>query len=292
LSLCVFDVSFSFEVRSKSERGSVVSEPRLNLSLTSISAQFGRVVVVSPHMDDAILSCGGLLSRLLPVIDCLTVTVCTADPAGVNSDHPPHGIALPSLRRNEEVRALRALGCPLMQLDLLDAIYRENTHTKSPLYPTMQSLWTMPVDADSVHRQELRNRLLPISKPVGDRPTLFVTPMGIGHHVDHILCTQVVLSIVSSTDHVLLYEDFPYVVDQGAHVGLADNAQNALRRLNVRGVECLTQECDLESKVSWISCYESQIDSIFGSAEHVRPMLMKNSMNGHTVERFWKIQKI
>jgi LmbE family N-acetylglucosaminyl deacetylase len=242
-------------------------------------------------MDDAILSCGGLLKQLLGQVECLTVTVCTADPVDVDTQNPPHGIALPSLRRNEEVAALAALGCPLVQLDLLDAIYRTDAARNLPIYPTMQSIWTMPLQQDEPHWQALRNRLLTLAGQSSDGPTLFLSPLGIGHHIDHILCTQVVLSIAQSQDHVLLYEDFPYVVDQGSHVGIADDAEKALRRLGIRGVQRFEQECDVDEKIAWILHYESQIDTIFGSHDNVRPMLLKNSHHGRTLERFWRIQK-
>jgi LmbE family N-acetylglucosaminyl deacetylase len=269
----------------------VVSVSPPELSLAWIPKEFSRVVVVSPHMDDAILSCGGLLSLLLQKMECLTVTVCTGDPSGVDPSNPPHGIALPSLRRNEEVAALRALGCTLVQLDLLDAIYRTDPRSGSPLYPTMQSIWTMPLDADESQRKLLRAKLEQYVARKSERPTLFIAPMGIGHHVDHILCTQVVLSLVESTDHVLLFEDFPYVVDQGAHVGVADSGAKALMRLNLVGAQRFEQECNTEQKMEWIAWYESQIDSIFGSHQNVKPLLLKNARNNNTIERFWKVQK-
>lgn len=268
-----------------------MNQPSVHLSLPWIPAEFARVVVVSPHMDDAILSCGGLVDRLLMKIECLTVTVCTADPENVSSENPPHGIALPSARRNEEVAALKALGCQLVQLDLLDAIYRRHSSTGELLYPTMQSIWSMPAKDDSHQFHALRTRLQALLGQPSDRPTLILSPMGIGHHVDHILCTQVVLSLLNPATEVLLYEDFPYVVDQGAHVGVADNAETALKRLGVTGVQCFEQEVDTPKKMHWISYYASQIDSIFGSHGNVRPLLMKNSKNGNTVERFWKILK-
>lgn len=261
------------------------------LSMPWIPAEYGRVIVVSPHMDDAILSCGGLLSQLIPQMDCLTVTVCTADPVGVDPQNPPHGIALPSLRRDEEVSAMAALGCKLVQLDLLDAIYRKDVHSGQVLYPTMNSIWSMPRPEDAEHRQALRSRLLSLLGQPAQRPTLLISPLSVGHHIDHVLCTQVALSVAANLDHILLYEDFPYVVDDGQHVGIADTPQKALQRLGLTGVQSYAQECITDKKISWISHYRSQIESIFGSHDNVRPMLMKNSSNGHTVERFWKVRK-
>jgi len=259
--------------------------------LNWISERFARIVVVSPHMDDAILSCGGLLIDLVGKMECVTVTVCTADPENTDPSNPPHGIALPSQRRDEEVSAMRALGCRLVQLNLLDAIYRCSESNQNLLYPSLDSLWTLPGAEDTQHPRAFLEGLKPFLAEAQQRPTLFLTPAGIGHHVDHILCTQNLLAQLSSDDSVLLYEDFPYVVDQGVHVGVADSAEKALARLKVRGETCFEHGAQVDAKMSLISHYESQIDSIFGSHDNVRPLLMKNSRDGKTLERFWRVSR-
>jgi hypothetical protein len=259
--------------------------------LSWISEKFARVVVLSPHMDDAILSCGGLLLELVGKMECVTVTVCTADPANADPQNPPHGIALPSLRRREEVSAMQALGCRLVQLDLLDAIYRQSAVGEKALYPSLDSLWTLPVAEDTQQSSALLAGLRPFLNDSIHRPTLFLTPAGIGHHVDHILCTQTLLTELKHDDDFLLYEDFPYVVDQGAHVGVADSAEKALARLRVRGERCFEHLANVDTKIGLIGHYESQIDSIFGSHDNVRPLLMKNSRDGKTLERFWRVSR-
>jgi LmbE family N-acetylglucosaminyl deacetylase len=257
--------------------------------LNWIGEKFTRVVVLSPHMDDAILSCGGLLRDLVGKQECVTITVCTADPENADPLHPPHGIALPSLRRDEEVAAMQALGCKLVQLNLLDAIYRRSGSTRQLLYPSLDSLWTLPVAEDTHQPLALLKGLQPFLTEAERRPTLFLAPAGIGHHVDHILSTQTLLAQLKNEDAFLLYEDFPYVVDQGAHVGVADSAEKALARLQVRGKICFEHAADVDAKIALIAHYESQIDSIFGSHDNVRPLLLKNSRDGKTLERFWRV---
>ena len=263
-----------------------------NLSLPWVPAEFARVVVVSPHMDDAILSCGGLLNLLLQSMPCVTVTICTADPEGADEKNPPHGIALPSTRRSEEVRAMQALGCALVQMNLLDAIYRKVPGRDELLYPSLNSLWNMPRQEDDSQREKICTGLQKYLPAADERPTLYLAPAGIGHHVDHIISTQAVLNCVSRCDHILLYEDFPYVVDQGAHVGVADSIDKALARLGVVGVQCFEQACDVDEKIKLIAHYETQIDSIFGSHQNVKPLLLKNARNEKTLEKFWRVRKV
>lgn len=262
--------------------------PRGLESMLSVHRQ---VIVLSPHMDDAVLSCGGALATFSRQISCTTVTLCTADPE-VQQDalQPPHGIALPSERRHEEAAAMEALGCQLIQLGFLDAIYRTHLGSPKPLYPTLDSLWSMPVPADSENKEQLARLLEPILRDAASVPTLFLAPAGVGHHVDHILCTQTLLSLVSNLDSVLLYEDFPYVVDQGEHVGVSDSIEKALDRLNLIGEEKLEHLCDVDAKISLILNYPSQLDTIFGGREQIRPMLLRSGVKNSAVERFWRIR--
>lgn len=87
-----------------------------------------KVRVVSPHLDDAVWSCSGILERH----DCTVVTIC----AGV----PPPGLPASDFdkaagfgsahdamleRRQEDAAAAKILGCDVVHLDLLDVSYAD-----------------------------------------------------------------------------------------------------------------------------------------------------------------------
>lgn len=258
--------------------------------LQFVTERFSQLLIFSPHMDDAVLSCGGFINSLSQKLKCTTVTLCTADPDLAPNQAAPHGIALPSERRHEEVAAMKALGCELIQLDFLDAIYRKDPKSQSYLYPTLDSLWTMPVAADLDHRNSLLIMMKEILSRCDSVPTMILAPAGVGHHVDHILCTQNVLSLAPDINSVFLYEDFPYVVDQGEHVGISDSIDSALDRLNVRGVERFEIHSDIDAKVSLILNYPSQLETIFGSSENIHSVLERSGVAKTAVERFWRVE--
>lgn len=261
------------------------------LKISDIIERFSQVLVFSPHMDDAVLSCGGLLAALSPHLECTTVTLCTADPKLSSNERPPHGIALPSERRHEEAAAMRALNCELVQLDFLDAIYRTDQSSHERIYPTLDSLWSMPVEADTHYRSLLAELLRPVLERAHAAQALILAPAGVGHHVDHILCTQTLLSLVPEVDSVLLYEDFPYIVDQGEHLGVSDSIEKALHRLHLTGVERMEHLCEINSKVSLILNYPSQLETIFGDRKNIRSVLAKSGFENSAVERFWRIER-
>ena len=259
--------------------------------LQFVTERFSQLLVFSPHMDDAVLSCGGLISVLSRKMRCVTVTLCTSDPDLAPNEGPPHGMALPSERRHEEAAAMKALGCELIQLDFLDAIYRKDRRGQQYLYPTLDSLWSMPVEGDEHYRKVLSQLMKPVLENIESKQTLILAPAGVGHHVDHILCTQILLSMVSDLNSIMLYEDFPYVVDQGAHLGVSDSIGAALGRLNLKGVDRVDFHSSVDAKVSLIQNYPSQLSTIFGGTNNVYAVLAKSGVENTAVERFWWVER-
>jgi len=259
--------------------------------LQFVTERFSQLLVFSPHMDDAVLSCGGLISVLSRKMQCVTVTLCTSDPVLAPNEGPPHGMALPSERRHEEATAMKALGCELIQLDFLDAIYRKDRRGQQYLYPTLDSLWSMPVEGDEHYRKVLSQLMKPVLENIESKQTLILAPAGVGHHVDHILCTQTLLSMVSDLNSIMLYEDFPYVVDQGAHLGVSDSISAALGRLNLKGVDRVDFHSSVDAKVTLIQNYPSQLGTIFGGTNNVHAVLAKSGVENTAVERFWWVER-
>ncbi len=91
-----------------------------------------RLVVVSPHLDDAIFSCGTLLAAAALVEPPLIVTVCAGVPeeglltsldgqAGFESSADAVRV-----RREEDIAAAAALGAYVLHLDVLDGQYSDD----------------------------------------------------------------------------------------------------------------------------------------------------------------------
>lgn len=85
------------------------------------------LLIVSPHLDDAVLSCGQLMAGRP---DCVVATLCTGEPDTAitttydrDSGHRDSGTAM-TARRAEDRAALRALHANAEHLGLLDNQYR------------------------------------------------------------------------------------------------------------------------------------------------------------------------
>lgn len=152
-----------------------------------------RAVVLSPHLDDAALSCWTALDGPAPLH---VVNVCSGSPAsGVLGSWDritgAHSSCLRVLERtSEDAAALRELGHVPLGLGFLDAQYRDGA----------------PLDAASV-----------LSALAGAVPALsgVYAPLGIGGHPDHLAVRDVALELARRGIPVSLYADMPYAIEYG-----------------------------------------------------------------------------
>ena len=173
-------------------------------------------VYLSPHLDDAVYSCGGLIDRQVRQgVSVTVVTICAGDPPpGLRSAlalelEARWGSAAQAVehRRQEDLEACARLGAAAAHVGLPDAIYRLDEHDQ-PLYPDEGSLFGPLLPADQPLSEQLRQAIDQVS-PDGAK---LYAPLAIGGHVDH----QLVRRAAEALDRPLwLYPDFPYIVRQG-----------------------------------------------------------------------------
>jgi LmbE family N-acetylglucosaminyl deacetylase len=227
-------------------------------------------VYLSPHLDDAVLSCGGLIhQQVVAGQRPLVITLFAGHPpaeelsAFVQSLHARWGdpVNVVATRRAEDQAALAVLGADYLRLDYPDCIYRGRGHTGELYYTSSEALFGPVHPADAGLPAELATPLTELIPP-GDGVTLYA-PLTVGNHVDHQL-THAAARILSRQGwRVQFYEDYPYVETKGA---LA--AALAARGIgHWQPVTVPLDEDDLTAKIRAIACYPSQLEGLFGSAE-------------------------
>ena len=173
-------------------------------------------VYLSPHLDDVVYSCGGLIARQAaqgePV---LVITLCAGDPPGTLSDfarelHLRWGLprAATAARRAEDRAACAALGAEVLHGTLPDAVYRLDTDGL-PRYPDEESIFGTidPQEAGMIAGLAvwLDTQLPP--------DAAFYAPLGLGGHVDHVITRRLAERLRSP----IYYPDYPYA-DAGAEL--------------------------------------------------------------------------
>ncbi|MDG4793683.1 PIG-L family deacetylase [Micromonospora sp. WMMD1082] len=168
-------------------------------------------MVLSPHLDDAVLSCGALIAALDSVI---VTTVFNGRPVPPITESAARFHArcghtdnnAMTEREKEDDRALSLVGASKTRLGLPEALYRKDQYG-APLYDSDTAIF---VDSISESGQELTMVLDAVHKCVeAADPDLVLAPLGIGGHVDHLLVSMAARRL---DRRVLYYEDVPYVL--------------------------------------------------------------------------------
>ena len=112
------------------------------------SLDLRRVLVVSPHLDDAVLSCGHLIAR---AEEALSITAFAGTPdryptpltAWDSACGFQSGDDIVEKRRVEDARALEILGASARGLDFLDLQYRNGAKPDAKALAAVLTVWSM-----------------------------------------------------------------------------------------------------------------------------------------------------
>ena len=248
---------------------------------------------LSPHSDDAALSCGGLIWHLAQQGEPVTAVTVMAGPMPPDMPMTPFvedhirrwalGSDPVPGRRAEDERALAELGAVARFGVIPDALYRTDGHG-IPLYPDRDALF------GAIHpRDPLLADSGAITRQLDPAATIYA-PLGAGNHVDHQLARDTVLSWRQSHPEVAVffYEEYPYSADA------ADAAQKALARLGhpARPVARHASAAAMRAKIQAIACYRSQISTFWDDAQDMAESARAYALRvgeGRYAERLWQL---
>jgi len=229
-----------------------------------------RWIYISPHYDDGVLSCGGLIYD--QTRKGIPVEIWTVFGGFPPKDKPLSALALRIhriwgtrsgrgtiiLRRKEDRAAAAAVGATVRHFAFADCIYRWSS-AGEPLYlndvfdPPHAEDAGLPESIAQMFQQRLRNT------------DVVVAPLSVGHHVDHALTRLGAERIGRS---LLYYVDVPYILNYPSELEPATKSMSSqLYRVTRAG---------LKAWRDGISAYRSQVPSLF------RPDApMKTAMQGY-----------
>jgi LmbE family N-acetylglucosaminyl deacetylase len=170
------------------------------------------LVILSPHLDDAVFSLGGLISREVRAGRRVEVVSCFTSGPPLDKIVPAHRIFGDyAIRRAESERALAVLGARYRWLDLHERIWREPALRRG-VFPA--HVFRTPAKMEDF--AELKSIRAAIAEVVDSGATVYA-PLAIGHHVDHVEVALAALREVlgrGAFDRILFYED-PYALGRG-----------------------------------------------------------------------------
>lgn len=226
-------------------------------------------VFLSPHLDDAVLSCGGRLSmNARGGLPQQVITVFAGAPAGV----PPEVDRHIRVRRAEDTAALTYLGLAesgIVHLDLVNGIYRSGDDGVRRYDPGAMCGKLNALDRPLVG--EIVSRLM--DRLPDPRSVVVFAPLGAGGHVDHQLTHRAARELSRRGYRMAFYEDVPY-----------SSREPVKGKPGWNGEDLLLPEEHLARKIAALRYYQTQIPALFGDADRMSELLRRSD-----VERVWHL---
>jgi LmbE family N-acetylglucosaminyl deacetylase len=177
-------------------------------------------VYLSPHFDDAALSCGGLIWEQVQAGEAAHIwTICAGapDPSQpfspfAQSLHERWGTGPEAVgaRRVEDIASCRVLGATYRHLPVFDCVYRSDVQGQH--YYASEEALNGPLHPDEAAQAAQISGILPEILPADAQ---VVCPLSLGDHVDHQLTR---LAAEQSGCRLWYYADYPYVLRQPARL--------------------------------------------------------------------------
>lgn len=250
------------------------------------------IFVLSPHLDDAICSCGGFISEAVSTGAIVTIiNLFCAEYQGPLSNIAQDlhedwggGTEITKIRLEEDQKATNFIGARRIIGDIRDAIYRQ-TRNGEWTYSTSIDIFREIKEDDYFIIDHYLNFLTPL---IDRKISKIFAPLGIGKHVDHIITYEIGKTLNSTGWEVEFYEDFTYCLSPEK---TADRLQEISTKESV--LYCFPLK-SLRNKIEGIKYYETQIPMLFGNSK-----IMSRKIRSHAVklstkknlyaEKFWKL---
>jgi len=221
-------------------------------------------VFISPHQDDAILSCGELISQISGKTDVTVVNVFTkahekpytlSAKQFLKNSYSSDAETLYKERKAEDKKVLSNFSVSIIDLNFQDALFRKNKKSSflgtllpevDHIYPTYRWHIVKGISKRDYAVDDLKKKLKIFTK----KNTLIFAPVGIGNHADHLAVRKACEEICAS-ESIVLYSDFPY------------NMRLQTIGAPFKNGEKYIIEPNMTKKTKLIKGYKTQLDGLF-----------------------------
>lgn len=230
-------------------------------------SKYKSIYIVSPHFDDAALSCGSLILKLGPKANIIVVNIFTKAHKGPytlsakkflkDSGGYRDATVLFNVRQQEDKQALLSTKVKIINLAFQDSLFRRKSHVSvlgkilpeiDHIYPTYRWHILKSATGNDPAAEELRQKLAMFSS----KDAVILAPYGIGGHIDHRITRSVCEDLFTN---LILYSDFPY----NARAGDYGEAPKDYKRV--------VQKVDLSKKERLLKNYKTQFQGLFGGGK-------------------------
>jgi LmbE family N-acetylglucosaminyl deacetylase len=251
------------------------------------ASENSRMIFLSSHPDDAVLSCGGWIQQLAQTgARPIVITLFGGDRSAAAplsafarslQERWQLGDDAPARRRDEDRAACDRLGCYLIHLPFADAVYRADENGQ-PLYEAEEAIFGEIREASIVDRvaEALQARVRHAS-----RNARLIAPLTAGKHVDHVITR---LAAEQLDVESIYYEDYPYAEQPERMTHVWGNAEWQAETIGL-------SENALQAKIEAFLLHRSQISTFYRDDEEVAQRMRAYAERvgqGRAAERYWR----
>lgn len=209
-------------------------------------------IFISPHLDDAILSAGGLIYELKDKKKIKIITVFTKASDKNNSSiqkyvrscNRSNSRELFFDREKEDERLCQYLKINYLHLGFTDALWR-NSHR------SIKDVFNKKINSTKEEKDLEKKIVHKLKKAIkNEKGSIIFAPLSIGGHIDHIIINKICRE---NYTNVIYWEDYPY--------NLKSSFSEELVKKN--GLSCFEFGKNLLIKERLIKFYKSQISILF-----------------------------
>ncbi len=253
---------------------------------------------LSPHSDDAALSCGGYIAQLARRGERVVIfTVMAGEPPiefkptpFTEELHAQWGLGdnpVPG-RHQEDEAAAQVLGAEIKFGPYPDAIYRVHAETYESLYPDHDAIF------DAIHPDDpvMQAKRAAVVQAIVDlfdvqAGDAIHVPLGVGQHVDHQVVREIGKSLARwrPDNPMYFYEEFPYTRGGETAVRAACDALE----MPVTGVTHALDPKAVNARIRAIKCYTSQIVALDWDGPDAMAHEVRTAITEVGGEREWRL---
>jgi LmbE family N-acetylglucosaminyl deacetylase len=194
-------------------------------------------IILSPHLDDAALSCGG---RMLGDQSVLVVNVFNTGAWWRFPHGPEDAQRIQACRQREEALVSRLSGATMKMLDLPEAMLRG--------YPLAEVFTAAPDARDEQVAVQVRQAVAALARE--HRLAHWFLPLAVGDHIDHRIVRDQAIATLAAEQvkptHLHFYEDLPYAAKLGPDADFSSHVPgHTLREESLEIEELLAWKIEL-----------------------------------------------
>jgi LmbE family N-acetylglucosaminyl deacetylase len=232
-----------------------------------------RIIFISPHLDDAVLSCGGIINNLTRKGQTVEIwTVFAGDPP--DNHFSPFALSLHNRwqlttdtvrqRRNEDINACKLLNTGYRHFDFPDCVYR-TIDQNQPLVEKEEDLFQNTPGSQ-------KNILIQITQQISNfikKDDILISPLAIGGHIDHHIVKDALKKIKNIDKYY--YQDYPYQLNE-------PQANKQTSRLTP--MKYNISQADIDQWQTAISMYRSQISTFWLDIQNMKENIQQFADQG------------